>query len=215
MSSKEKIILIGGGGHCKSVIDVIEEENRFEIAGIIDVKEKIGLKVLNYPIIASEDELHEICKEYRYFFITVGQIKSALLRIKLFDAVKKEGGSLPVIISPKAHVSKYSKLDDGTIVMHYSMINASAIVGKNCIINTGAVIEHDSIIGDNCHISTGAYINGNCKVGENSFLGSGSITLQGISIGNNNIIGAGSVIRENTKASALYAGNPATIKKSL
>ncbi len=149
MSPKDKIILIGGGGHCKSVIDVIETQNRFEIAGILDVKEKIGMQVLNYSIIGSEDELHSLCKEYTYFLITVGHIKSALLRIRLFEEVKKHGGNLPVIISPKAYVSKYSKINEGTVVMHSSIINASAIVGNNCIVNTGAVIEHDCVIEDN------------------------------------------------------------------
>ena len=67
---KEEIVLIGGGGHCKACIDVIEAENRFKIAGIVDVKGRLHEKVLGYEIIACDEDLPKLSKEYKYFFIT-------------------------------------------------------------------------------------------------------------------------------------------------
>ena len=175
---RKEILLIGGGGHCKSVIDVIEQENRFTIAGIIDRKELIGQEVLGYKIIGSDDELENLSKKYTYAFITVGQVRSNSPRVKLFHVLKEFNYQLPVIISPLAYVSNHATIDEGTIVMHYALVNADAKVGKNSIINTKALIEHDSIIGNHCHISTATVINGGVKVQENSFVGSNSTTKE-------------------------------------
>lgn len=213
--AKEAIILFGGGGHCRSVIDVIETEGKFEIAGIIDRQELIGQKVLSYPILGSDNDIDSVIKEYPNFLITIGQIKSSNAREKLFLLVKQRGGKFPVIISPKAHISKHAVINEGTVVMHHVLVNALAKVGKNCIINTGAVLEHDVIIEDHCHISTGAFINGESIVRRNSFIGSNSTVVQCVEIADHNVIAAGSVLLENTEPYCLLAGNPAKPKKIL
>lgn len=205
---RDEIVLIGGGGNCKACIDVIEEENKFKIAGIVDTKEKLNQKVLNYKIIACDKDLSELAKKYKYFFITIGQIKSADKRIEKFEYLKNLKAEFPVIISPFAYVSKYAFIDEGTAVMHKAFVNADARVGKNCIINTGAVIEHDAKIGSNCHISTGSIINGNCHIGEGTFIGSNSIISNNISIASNTVIGAGSVVIKSINVSGTYVGNP-------
>lgn len=169
---REPIILIGGGGHCRSVIDVIEQRNQFEIAGIIDKKEFVGQDVLGYKVVGSDDALKDLRHHYKYALITVGQIKSPEIRIKLFEMLKSFGYELPVVISPLAYVSKYATLGAGTVIMHHALINANVTIGQNCIINTKALIEHDSIIEDNCHISTGAIINGGVHVKAGTFYGS-------------------------------------------
>lgn len=178
----EKILLVGGGGHCKSVIDVIEQQNIYSIVGIVDKKELIGTKVLGYEVIGCDDDLDELFNKYKNACITVGHIKSNKLRIKLFNKVKKIGFSLPAIISPLAYVSKHAEIMDGSIVMHHALINANAKIGKNCIINTKSLIEHDVEISDNCHISTGTIINGGCFVKDNSFMGSNSVSKEYVTI---------------------------------
>jgi sugar O-acyltransferase (sialic acid O-acetyltransferase NeuD family) len=179
----EDLILFGGGGHCRSCIDVIETENIFRIAGIVDIKEKLHQKVLGYEIFTTEDDLPGLVKKFRYFFITIGQIESAAVRIDKFNRLKELDAVFPVIISPRAHVSKHSVINEGTIIMHNVIVNAGAQIGRNCIINTGAIIEHDVVIGDHCHISTAAVINGGTKIGAETFIGSNSATKQYIGIG--------------------------------
>ena len=144
-----KIILIGGGGHCKSVIDIIEQEAKFEIAGIIDKPDLLGSKTLGYPVIGNDFDLDNLAKKFQYALITVGQIKSSSLRIKLYDLAVKAKFLLPSIISPNAHVSKYSKIGSGTVVMHNAVVNANASIGNNCIINSCSLIEHDVNVGNN------------------------------------------------------------------
>jgi sugar O-acyltransferase (sialic acid O-acetyltransferase NeuD family) len=192
---KEKIILIGGGGHCKSCIDVIEQEGKFIIAGIVDIPEKIGQKILDYEIIASDNDLDYLSKNFKYFFITVGQIFSVQTRIKLYNKIRSLSVVIPSIQSPYSYVSKHSIISEGSIIMHYASVNVNSRIGKNCIINTKALIEHDTIIGDFCHISTGAIVNGGVKIGNHSFLGSGSVTKDNIEIVANSFIKANSLIK--------------------
>ncbi len=208
MKKKPEIILIGGGGHCKAIIDVIETENKYVIAGIIDVPKKLGQEVFGYKIIGNDSQISKFAKLYKYFCITVGYVKSPTLRIKLFNIVKAAGGELPIIISKNAHVSNHSKIGEGAVIMHHVVINAGAEVGKNCIINNKALIEHDCKIGNNCHISTNAIVNGTCEVAENCFIGSNTVLNNNISVIQNVIIGAGAVVTKNIKESGIYVGNP-------
>ena len=188
-----EILLIGAGGHCKSVIDVIEQEGKYAITGIVDKKELIGKKVLGYKIIGCDDDLEELFLKYKYALVTIGQIKSNSLRVKLFTILKEIGYELPVIVSPLAYVSKHAIVEEGTVVHHYALVNADATVGVNCIINSKALIEHDATIGEHCHISTATVINGGVVVKSNSFVGSNATTKEYIVL--NGFNKAGSLIK--------------------
>jgi sugar O-acyltransferase (sialic acid O-acetyltransferase NeuD family) len=200
---KEKIILIGGGGHCKACIDVIEQAGVFQIAGIVDMTEKMHQKIFGYEIIATDSNLPDLPKKYSHFLITLGQVKSPDRRIELFETLKSLGAHFPTILSPHAYISKHAQIGEGTIVMHHALINAGAKIGNNCIINNKALIEHDAIIGNHCHIATGAVINGGVRVGSGTFFGSNSVTKEFIDIGRNSIIGCGAKIIKNVPPNSL------------
>ena len=189
------IILIGGGGHCKAVIDVIEQEGRFNIIGIIDKPELLGKNVLEYPIIGNDSELNVLVKRCKNALITIGQIRSPLPRINLFDTVLKLGFTLPSIVSPRAYISQHASIGKGSVIMHDVIVGADVKIGDNCIINTKSIVEHGSSIGNHCHISTNAVINGDVVVGNGSFIGSGAISKEGVRIGDNCFAKAGSVIK--------------------
>lgn len=208
---KRPLILIGGGGHCKSVIEVAESAG-YEIKGILDMPDEVGKEVLpGHKIIGTDDEIPQYVEECD-FVITVGFIKNPALRIKLYNKVKAAGGRLATIIASTAHVSKYAELGEGTVIMHHAFVNAGAKIGDNCIINTFVNIEHDAEVGNQCHISTGTMVNGECKIGENCFIGSQSVCANCIEIASDIIVGAGSVVRKSIRVKGIYAGNPAILK---
>lgn len=208
---KRPLILIGGGGHCKSVIEVAESAG-YEIKGILDMPDEVGKEVLpGHKIIGTDDEIPQNVEECD-FVITVGFIKNPALRIKLYNKVKAAGGRLATIIASTAHVSKYAELGEGTVIMHHAFVNAGAKIGDNCIINTFVNIEHDAEVGNQCHISTGTMVNGECKIGENCFIGSQSVCANCIEIASDIIVGAGSVVRKSIRVKGIYAGNPAILK---
>ena len=202
------IILIGGGGHCISCIDVIEQTGLYHIIGILDLPEKLGEKILNYSIIGTDNELVRFVTDCPDFLITVGQIKSSSLRERLFQMVKKAGGNLPVIISPMAYVSRNAQIEEGSIVMHHALINAGAAIGKGCIINTKALIEHEAVIGNFCHISTAAIVNGQANIGDCCFIGSNTVIANNTNVAANTVIAAGSQVLRNIESPGIYLGLP-------
>jgi sugar O-acyltransferase (sialic acid O-acetyltransferase NeuD family) len=193
---KEKIVLICGGGHCRACIDVIEQEGRFAIAGIVDLPEKRNQTVLGYSVVGSDSDLPELIKNFPNVLITLGQIKSPARRMELFNDLQRMGARFPVIQSPLSYVSPHAHVGEGTIVMHHALINAGATVGRNCIINTKALVEHDAIIEDHCHISTNAVVNGGVKIGSGSFFGSSAVAVESTSIPANSFIKANSLFRK-------------------
>lgn len=207
--NKKPVILVGAGGHCQSVIDVIECEIGYDIKGLIDQAELVGNKICGYPVIASDEQLPEIVSEFPFFLITIGQEKLPVLRVKLFNHLESLGAQFITLISPFARVSPRAFIGKGTVVLHHATINASVRIGNNCIINTGAIVEHDSIIKDHVQISTAAVVNGNTKIDQESFIGSNSVLKQGIHIGEKTIVGAGAVVTKSFGNNLTLIGNPA------
>lgn len=207
--SRNKLILVGGGGHCKSCIDVIEQEGHYEIVGILDIPSKNGMQILGYEIIGTDDDYEKFHQQGCTFLITVGQIKTAALRKKIFEKLNKINANFATIIAPTATVSKHAMIGKGTIVMHHAFVNAGTHIGENCILNSGCNIEHDVAIGQHCHISTGAYVNGDCQIGDEVFIGSNATLANLITIGNQVVIGAGALIVKSTGNNQTWVGIPA------
>ncbi len=210
---KRDIILVGGGGHCISVIETIERTGKYQIAGISDMKERLGESLAGYKVILNDDELPEYINSNTCFLITVGHIKTFVPRMKLFYLLKKLQADVATIIDPNAMVSSLAKVGEGSVVLRNSFINADATVGVNCILNTGSIVEHSSVIGDHVHISTGAIVNGDCRIGNGCFVGSGAIISNGISVCDGVLIGAGSVVLKDIESPGTYMGNPARFIK--
>lgn len=191
---QKNLILVGGGGHCKSVIDVAESAG-YTILGILDKPEEVGKQVLAYKVIGTDDDIPKYVDKAE-FVITVGQIKSSEIRHKIVERIEKAGGRLATIIASDSTVSKYATIGEGTVVLHKCVVNAGAKIGKNCIINTMVNIEHEVEIGDFCHISTGSMVNGMTRVGHDTFIGSGSVLYNCIEVPSSSIIPAGTIVRK-------------------
>ncbi len=189
---KPQIILIGGGGHCASCIDVIEQENKFKILGIVDNALSEGA-ILGYPVIGRDDDLNKLRSNCDYAFITVGQIKTPSVRIRLYEYAKSVGFKFPTIVSPRAYVSIHATIGEGTIIMHDALINSRASVGDNCIVNSKALVEHDATVGNNCHISTAAIINGGTVIKNGTFVGSNAVTKESVQTRECDFIKAGAL----------------------
>lgn len=185
------LFVIGAGGHAVACIDVIEQERRFEIAGLIAAAAEVGKRVLGYHVLGSDDNLEELVSKHGRAFVAIGQIKTAALRMRVFERLQAIGCDLPTIVSPRAYVSPHARLGVGSIVMHGAIVNAGAVVGSNCIVNSQALVEHGAVVGDHCHISTAAVVNGDVRVGAGTFIGSQTSIRQSLTIGAGCVIGMG------------------------
>lgn len=185
------IYLIGAGGHCKSCIDVIESTGDFKIGGLFDLKKNQGQKIGDYEIIGGDEDIHRYVKPGHEFLLTMGQIKTADVRLKSAELLKNLGAALATVVSPRAYVSKTARVQPGTIVLHDVIVNSYAQVGAHCILNTRCLVEHDAIVEDFCHISTGAILNGNVHVQKKSFVGSLSVLQEGLVVPEDSVLSAG------------------------
>jgi UDP-perosamine 4-acetyltransferase len=202
-----KIVLIGGGGHCKSVLDSLLRNKTYDKIVITDNDLKAGSKVMDCEVAGNDDVLPDLINDgFTDAFITVGSVKSTRLRRILFDKAESIGFNMVNIIDKSAIVSEYAKLGKGVFVGKFAVVNTDACIGDAAIINTGSVIEHECKVGDFTHVSVGAKLCGNVKVGNDSLVGAGSVVIQGINIGNNVIIGAGSTVIRDVKDNTTNVG---------
>jgi sugar O-acyltransferase (sialic acid O-acetyltransferase NeuD family) len=185
------VLLIGAGGHARACIDVLEQLADYTVAGLIGLPQEVGGAVLGYPVLGSDADLAALAARYGNALVALGQITTPEPRMKAFEAAQRSGCLLPVVISPKAYVSRHATIGAGSIVMHGAVVNAGAVVGRNCIINSQALVEHDAVVEDHCHVSTGARLNGGVRVGAGTFVGSNATVHHSVRIGVGSVIGMG------------------------
>lgn len=196
----EKIVILGNGGHARSLVDIIEREKRYEIAGYVVNENDPDMPDAKYPRLGGDAQLEQIFQSgVKNAALGVGYMGNSGLREKLWEQLKQIGFFLPVICDPSAVLAEDARIGEGSFIGKGSIVNANASVGKMCIINTGAIIEHDCEVEDFSHISVGSVLCGNVKVGAASFVGANATVIQGVSIGRGCVIGAGTTIRKDLK----------------
>jgi sugar O-acyltransferase (sialic acid O-acetyltransferase NeuD family) len=203
------LILVGGGGHCLSCIEVIKSIPRWSVMGIIDSPEKVGSTLNGLPVLGSDKDTAALAAKCPRMMITVGHVRSAAVRKRLFAMTREAGVVFPIIVASTAYVAESAEVGAGTIVMHRAFINAGAKVGENTILNTGCTVEHDATVGRHCHVSTGSIINGGCVVGDECLIGSGAIIRQCVRIVDHCVVGAGAVVVDDLVEPGTYVGCPA------
>ena len=193
---KNKLILIGSGGHYNSCIEIINENKEFQVVGIIDNDKKKFLQIFeNNKVIGTDDDLEKIFIEAKFAFICIGFIKNVKIRKNFFKKLTQIGYKIPYFIAKNSIVSENVKISEGSIIHKNVFINKNVFIGKNSIINSGSIIEHDVKIGSNVHIAPGSIVNGNCIIHDDCFIGSGAIMINNVTLKKGTFIKAGSIIK--------------------
>lgn len=202
----EDIILIGYGGHARSIADCIERNHKFRIAGYT---EQI-VQDSRYKYLGTDDKLEKLYKEgIQNAAICIGYLGKGNLREEIYQKLKKIGYHLPVISDPSAVISDTAVLEEGTFVGKGAIINSEARIGKGCIINTMSLVEHDCIVEDFVHLAVGAILCGGVFIGRNAFIGASATVLQSKKIGKKSIVGAGAVVTLDIPKDCMAVGIPA------
>lgn len=201
------LVLVGGGGHCRSCLNVAEELD-VPIFGILD-PQATG-SIYQHPILGGDEWISQQADlQQLQFLLTVGMVGSSALRQKLYLQLQQQHVAFATLIARSAWVSRHAQVEQGTAVLAFAMVNASAFVGENVIVNTAALIEHDAHVGAHSHIATRAVINGGARVGQGCMVGSNAVVLQGVQIADHVVIGAGSTVVKDIHESGTWVGSPA------
>ncbi|MHC1682812.1 MAG: acetyltransferase [Clostridiaceae bacterium] len=205
----EEILLIGAGGHCRSILDTMFNLNKYNIYGILDINSKVGQDINGIPIIGTDNDLKRLYNEgIRNAFITIGSIGDVSIRYSIFTKLKLIGFNLPIIIDKTAIVSQDAFIGEGSFIGKGTIINTNVNIGNMCIINTGTIIDHDCKIGNFVHIAPGSTLSGGVEIEDNVHIGTNSTIIQYKKIGKNSLIGAGSVVVKDIAANSKGFGNP-------
>ena len=207
----KKLLLIGGGGHCRSVLDTARSAGIYDEFGIIDFADSACPGV---PVIGRDEDIPRLVREgWTDGIITVGSVGDTGIRRRLYAMLKEQdsGLKLPAMIDPTAAVSAGAVIREGAFIGKRAVVNTGAVIGACAIINSGAIIEHDCDIGALAHISTGTICCGHVQVGEGAHVGAGSAVRQMIRIGERAVIGIGSVVVRDIPAGATAYGNPCRV----
>ena len=215
----EKIIILGQGGHAASLVDILERQGKYDIAGYV-VNNAAEAEDKRYPVIGCDDDLETIFRRgVTRAAVGIGYMGKSDLRERLWRKLQSIGFDLPVICDPSATVAGNADIGAGCFVGKGAVVNANASVGKMCIINSGAIVEHDCVVEDFSHVSVGTVLCGNVRVGRAAFIGANATVIQGRSIGDGCVVGAGEVVKRNLIANEVFArtigGGYITIKMHL
>lgn len=209
----ERYIVLGAGGHANIVLDILRQ-NQKEVYGLTDADFQTGDICMGYPVLGTDDILEELFQRgIKNAVMGIGHVGNYQIRNKVYSAAKKIGYVFPNIMHPKAVISETARMGEGNLFAAQCVLNPEAEAGSLCIINTGAVIEHECRIGDGVHIAPHATILGAAVVDDNAFIGAGSVILPGIHIGQNCIIGAGSIVINDVDDNSVVVGNPGRLLK--
>ena len=207
------IVLVGFGGHGKSVADCIERQGLYRIIGYTDLTEYADSP---YPYLGTDDALEKLYEQgVRYAAVGIGYMGKGRIREQLYEKLTQRGFSLPVIVDPSAVVSPSAEIGEGTFVGKLAVVNAEATIGKMSIINTKALIEHECVVGDFTHVAVGAVLCGAVTVGNSCLVGANSTILQSCTLGNAVVVGAGSVVTKSLGDNTLFRHHYSRVIKTV
>lgn len=206
---KDKIVVIGGGGHSKLIINTIKRLDNYEILGYTDIINKGPILGINY--LGDDSVLPEFFAKDNNCKAVIGIVPYQVSnkRQEIYYMLKEIGFNLPVIVSSSAIINEEVNIGEGTVILEKAMINVCSKVGKCVMIDPGAIIEHDCNVGNFVHMAVGAIIGGEVEVADGTIIGVGTKVIQGKKIANNSLISEGSIVVNNILINGTYFGIPA------
>jgi sugar O-acyltransferase (sialic acid O-acetyltransferase NeuD family) len=206
----DNIVIIGSSGHARVIIDVVEQEGRYNIAGLLDRFRKVGEQTLGYQILGQEEDLPQLTTRHalRGAIVAVGD---NFIRSKVAAHVREICPDLPFVraIHPRASIAKNVSVGEGSVIMAGVAVNPCCSIGRFCILNTNSSLDHDSVMEDFSSLAPRVSTGGNCRIGAYSAVSIGAVLVNGIHVGEHTVIGAGSTALENLDSFKVAYGTPA------
>jgi sugar O-acyltransferase (sialic acid O-acetyltransferase NeuD family) len=202
------LVVIGASGHAKVVIDILEKEDRYRIAHLLDDNAALhGKLFFGYSVAgATPSILTGASGEKPLALVAIGDNS---VRLRIAGWLRGNGFELARAVHPRSQIGRGAAVGAGTVIMAGAVVNSDATIGDNVIVNTAATVDHDCVVGDGVHLAPGTHLCGGVRVGAGAFLGAGTVVIPGIRVGANAIVGAGSTLLEDVPENSKAAGSPA------
>ena len=198
------VVIYGGGGHGKALIDLVRAEGSYRIEGIIDDGLTAGTEIMGIPVLGGADQLQGLANDgIRQAINAVGGIGDMNSRIRVFHRLEAQHFEFPNLVHPTAWVEPGAKLSAGVQVFPHAYIGSDVQIGLGGIINTAAVISHDCSLHDYVNIAPGAVLAGNVSIGEGALIGMGVTINLNVQVGQGAKIGNSAVIKSDVPAGQL------------
>ncbi len=206
-----KLVVVGAGGHARSVLDAVRAAGEHEAVACTDPRPELaGQDLDGVPIVGDDSQLADLLEGgVGGACIGLGGSADNRPRKALFERVVGGGFQLPVIIHPAATVSSNARLGRGCVVLAAAVVGPGASLADNVVVNTGAVVEHDCIIEAHVHIATGALLGGEVVCERLAHIGIGASVLNSVRIGAGAVVGGGSAVIRDVASETTVVGCPA------
>jgi UDP-perosamine 4-acetyltransferase len=205
----EGILIIGGGGHAKQVIETLRLTHPEARLAIVDIKAD-HRAVLGVPVVGTDDFLaHAVADGFASFVMGIGGAGDNRPRAAAFARARAAGLAPRQVIHPSAAVAASARMGLGSQCMFNSVIEGDAVLGDDVIVSSGAIVEHDCRVADHVHVATGAIVTGSVEIGAFAHIGAGAVIRQGATIGANALVGMGSVVTKDVLPGVTVMGVPA------
>ncbi len=209
---KEKVLIVGDGGHAKIVIDILREMNQYEILGVTS-KHNDKNEFYGFPVLGNDDVLDVYFnKGIKNIALGIGGFKDNELRTHLYEKFFEKGFVFINAIHPKSIIAKSAIIGKGVVIFAGVILNSEVKVGDNVIIATGSTVDHETVIEDNSLISAGVTIGANAVIGKGTLCALGAKVVSGITVGEKSLIAAGAVVVNDIGANSKVFGLPAKEK---
>jgi sugar O-acyltransferase (sialic acid O-acetyltransferase NeuD family) len=190
------VVLYGGGGHGKQIIDLLRFSHTLELIGILDDKKEAGGEMMGVPFLGGSELLYELSmRGIRQAINGIGGIIDPGQRKAAFDRLTASGFTCPPIVHHTAFVEPSARVREGAQVFAFAYVGSESEVGFGCLLNYHAILSHDCILGERVNISPGAKLAGGVRVGEGARIGMGVTINMGLTIGSGALIGNGATVK--------------------
>lgn len=203
-----ELILLGGGGHAKSVLAALRASNLTVVGHLAPHAGDLGA---DCPYLGDDDVLGTLDPDEVLFVNGLGSTASTAAREDLYARSVARGFRAARIVHPHAFVDPGAELSAGAQVLAGAFVNSGAVVEENALINSGAIIEHDVVVAAHSHVSPGAVVAGGVRIGEGAHIGLGARIIQGVTVGSRSVVAAGAVVIRDVPAGETVVGVPARV----
>lgn len=205
----EKVVIVGGGGFAKCIINYVENDEKLQIVGYTDMHD--NGEILGYKWIGTDNILPQLLRQgVKYAVIGVGlRLNDSALKRKMTEYVLAQGFKIPIIYGQNVVVHRGAIIEEGVVLRDGCIIQAGTIVKAHAMIGDNVFIAHDSVIGEYAHVVAMSNVGRDCVIGEGTMIGTACTLLNGVKIGKGVLIGAKSLVnRDCLENGKTYLGHP-------